>query len=101
MSNVTENISTKVSNTANSYIGGAKQTIGETFNNPSLAASGAAQKAQADTAQRAHDAKIEAQDYAHKAGRHDQKTTGNVLGDYSLEASGEGNITKSEIERRT
>ncbi|KAF9912392.1 hypothetical protein EC991_011084 [Linnemannia zychae] len=101
MSNIAENISTKVSNTASSYIGGAKQTIGETINNPDLAASGAAQKVQADTAQKVHDAKTEAQGLAHKAGGQAQKASGNVLGDYSLEASGEGNITKGEIERRS
>ncbi|KAF9153372.1 hypothetical protein BG015_003537 [Linnemannia schmuckeri] len=100
MSNIAENVSTKVSNTASSYIGGAKQTIGETINNPDLAARGAAQKAQADTAQKLADAKSQAEAAAHKAEGHSQKATGNVLGDYSLEASGEGNITKAEIERR-
>ncbi|KAF9278130.1 hypothetical protein BGZ88_000777 [Linnemannia elongata] len=100
MSNIVENVSTKVSNTASSYIGGAKQTIGETINNPDLAARGAAQKVQADTAQRVADAKIQAEATAHKAEGQTQKATGNVLGDYSLEASGEGNITKGEIEHR-
>ncbi|KAF9320916.1 hypothetical protein BGZ91_004646 [Linnemannia elongata] len=100
MSNIVENVSTKVSNTASSYIGGAKQTIGETINNPDLAARGAAQKVQADTAQRVADAKIQAEATAHKAEGQTQKAAGNVLGDYSLEASGEGNITKGEIEHR-
>lgn len=100
MSNIAENVSTKVSNTANSYIGGAKQTIGETIHNPDLAARGAAQKVQADTAQKVADAKIQAEAAAHKVEGHSQKASGNVLGDYSLEASGEGNITKGEIERR-
>ncbi|KAG0295699.1 hypothetical protein BGZ96_011166 [Linnemannia gamsii] len=100
MSNIAENVSTKVSNTANSYIGGAKQTLGETINNPDLAASGAAQKVQADTAQKFADAKTQAEAAAHKVGGNAQKSTGNILGDYSLEASGEGNITKGDLESR-
>ncbi|KAG9069881.1 hypothetical protein KI688_009206 [Linnemannia hyalina] len=100
MSNIAENVSAKVSNTANSYIGGAKQTIGETINNPDLAARGAAQKVHADTAQKVADAKTQAEAAGHKVGGHTQNATGRALGDYSLEASGEGNITKGEIERR-
>ncbi|KAF9098591.1 hypothetical protein BGX29_005045 [Mortierella sp. GBA35] len=100
MSNIAETVSTKVSNTASSVIGGAKQSIGETINNPDLAAAGAAQKTHADTAQKVADAKAQAEGAANQIGGHSQKATGSVLGDYSLEASGEGNITKGEIERR-
>ncbi|KAG0286133.1 hypothetical protein BGZ97_007544, partial [Linnemannia gamsii] len=56
----------RISNTANSYIGGVKQTIGETVGNNSLAASGAQQKAQADAAQKAADAKTHAEGVGHK-----------------------------------
>ncbi|KAG0317948.1 hypothetical protein BGZ97_004618 [Linnemannia gamsii] len=100
MSNIAENISTKVSNTANSYIGSAKQSIGETIHNPDLAARGAAQKVHADTAQKLADAKKQSEAAAHKVEGHAEKSSGNVLGDYSLEASGEGNISKAELERR-
>ncbi|KAF9935376.1 hypothetical protein FBU30_003166 [Linnemannia zychae] len=101
MSNIIDNVSTKISNTTNSYIGSAKQTIGESINNPDLAARGAAQKVQAETAQKLHDAKVEAENAAHKAEGNAHRATGNVLGDYSLEASREGNITKNEIEHRS
>ncbi|KAF9109892.1 hypothetical protein BGX30_008204, partial [Mortierella sp. GBA39] len=57
----------RISNTYNSTLGGAKQTIGETIGNTNLAASGAQQKAQADAAQRAADAKTNAEGLGHKA----------------------------------
>ncbi|KAF9921898.1 hypothetical protein FBU30_008041 [Linnemannia zychae] len=41
----------KLTNSANAYIGAAKQAIGNTFGNPTLAASGAQQQAQAEAAQ--------------------------------------------------
>ena len=50
----------RLSNTANSYVGAAKQTVGETLGYPGLAADGAAQKSQADNAQKIADAKTNA-----------------------------------------
>ncbi|KAF9202065.1 hypothetical protein BGZ49_007749, partial [Haplosporangium sp. Z 27] len=51
----------RLSNTANSYIGGAKQTLGQAIGHENLAASGAEQKAKADAAQAAADAKTHAE----------------------------------------
>ncbi|KAF8941885.1 hypothetical protein BGZ46_006885, partial [Entomortierella lignicola] len=51
----------RLSNTTNSYIGGAKQTIGEAIGHDNLASSGAQQKSKADAAQAAADAKTHAE----------------------------------------
>ncbi|KAF9910575.1 hypothetical protein EC991_006134 [Linnemannia zychae] len=93
------NISEKVSNTANSYIGGAKQTIGETIGNSNLAASGAQQKAQADSAQKAAEAKTHAEGLAHKAQGQVQQNVGSLTGNTSQEARGHANEIKGDIQR--
>ncbi|KAF9574155.1 kinesin-like nuclear fusion protein [Mortierella alpina] len=95
MSNFTE----KMSNTANSYIGGAKQTVGETLGNTNLAASGAAQKAQADSAQRLADAKIHSEGVGHKVEGEAQSKIGSLTGDRSMQARGEANQTLGDIQR--
>ncbi|KAG0285130.1 hypothetical protein BGZ97_007924 [Linnemannia gamsii] len=93
------NISEKVSNTANSYIGGAKQTIGETIGNTNLAASGAQQKAQADAAQKAADAKTHAEGLGNKAQSKVQQNVGSLTGDTSMEARGQANEVRGDIQR--
>ncbi|KAF8977478.1 hypothetical protein BGZ46_007346 [Entomortierella lignicola] len=95
MSNITETIS----NTANSYIGGAKQTIGETIGHPELAASGAAQKAQADVAQKNADAKIRNEGIGHTVIGQAQTKVGSLTGDKSMEARGQANEALGEVQR--
>ncbi|KAF9540993.1 hypothetical protein EC957_003572 [Mortierella hygrophila] len=90
----------RISNTANSYMGGAKQTIGETIGNTNLAASGAQQKAQADAAQKAADAKTNAQGVGHKAQGQVQQNVGSMTGNTSMEARGHANEARGDLERK-
>ncbi|KAK3839708.1 MAG: hypothetical protein J3R72DRAFT_525197 [Linnemannia gamsii] len=89
------NISDKVSNTYNSTMGGAKQTLGETLGNTNLAASGAQQKAQADAAQKAADAKTHAEGLGHKAKGEVQQNVGSMTGNTGMEARGHANEMKA------
>ncbi|KAG0309324.1 hypothetical protein BGZ98_003439 [Dissophora globulifera] len=104
MSNPTRNMnndpSSKMSNTMNSYVGGAKQTIGETIGNQNLAASGAQQKAQADAAQAAADARTHAEGVGHKIEGQTQQTVGSMTGNTSMEARGHANEIKGDMERK-
>ncbi|CAO3574249.1 unnamed protein product [Mortierella alpina] len=95
MSNLTD----KISNTANSYIGGAKQTVGNAIGNPDLAANGASQKAQAEAAQKAADARIHAEGLGHKVEGQVQQTVGSITGNTSLEARGHANDVRGDLER--
>ncbi|KAG0261529.1 hypothetical protein BG011_000935 [Mortierella polycephala] len=95
MSNITD----KISNTANSYIGGAKQTVGNTIGNSDLAASGASQKAQADAAQKAADAKLHAEGVGHKVQGNVQQTVGAATGNTTLEGRGHANEARGDVER--
>ncbi|KAG0286131.1 hypothetical protein BGZ97_007542 [Linnemannia gamsii] len=90
----------RIQNTANSYIGGAKQTIGETIGNSNLAASGAQQKAQADAAQKAADAKTHAEGVGHKIQGEVQQNVGSLTGNTSMEARGHANEARSDLERK-
>ncbi|KAG0246623.1 hypothetical protein B0O80DRAFT_495731 [Mortierella sp. GBAus27b] len=78
----------KVSNTANSYIGGAKQTVGEKLGYPDLAASGAEQKAQADAAAEAAAAKTRMEGTTHTLQGQVEQKVGEVTGDTALQAKG-------------
>ncbi|KAG0298990.1 hypothetical protein BGZ98_010367 [Dissophora globulifera] len=89
----------KVTNTANIYIGGAKQSLGETLGNPDLAAAGASQKVYAETAQKVADAKTHAEGLSHSIQGNVQKTAGSLTGDNSLEATGEAKIARGAVER--
>ncbi|KAF9346761.1 hypothetical protein BGX26_001719 [Mortierella sp. AD094] len=93
------NISEKLANTANSYIGGAKQTVGETLGYPDLAASGAAQKAQADAAQKAADAKTHLEGIGHTVEGQAEVKIGSLTGDKSMEARGHANEALGAAQR--
>ncbi|KAF9351975.1 hypothetical protein BGX34_000250 [Mortierella sp. NVP85] len=95
MSNVTE----KIANSANSYIGGAKQTVGEKLGYPELAASGAEQKAQADAKAAAATAKIHTEGAGHKVQGQVEQKVGEVLGDTSMQARGHAHQVRGDIER--
>ncbi|KAF9143449.1 hypothetical protein BGX30_000424 [Mortierella sp. GBA39] len=95
MSNITD----KVTNTANSYIGGAKQTIGQAIGNTNLAASGAQQKAQADAATEAATAKAHTEGLGHKAQGEVQQNVGSLTGNTSMEARGHANEARGDIQR--
>ncbi|KAF9334119.1 hypothetical protein BGZ91_010988 [Linnemannia elongata] len=90
----------RISYTLNSTLGGAKQTIGETIGNPDLAASGAAQKSQADAAQKAADAKTHAEGIGHKVQGEVQQNVGSLTGNTSMEARGHANEVRGDLERK-
>lgn len=89
----------RLSNTANSYIGGAKQTLGQTLGFSDLAANGAAQKAQAETAQRLADTKTHADGLGHKIQGEAQTKVGSLTGDKSMEARGQANEAIGDVRR--
>ncbi|KAF9575447.1 hypothetical protein EC968_003052 [Mortierella alpina] len=90
----------RIQNTANSYIGGAKQTVGNAIGNSDLAANGASQKAQADAAQKAADAKTHAEGVGHNIQGTAQKAVGSVTGNSTLEARGHANDARGDLERK-
>ncbi|GJJ72156.1 hypothetical protein EMPS_04513 [Entomortierella parvispora] len=89
----------RFSNTANSYMGGAKQTLGNAIGNSTMAAEGAAKKAQADAAQATADAKTHAEGLRHSIGGNVQKTVGSLVGNSKMEAEGHANIARGEVKR--
>ncbi|KAI1320096.1 hypothetical protein EDD11_002068 [Mortierella claussenii] len=97
---MSNNITDRISNSVNSTIGGAKQTIGETIGNSNLAASGAEQKSAADARQAAADAKTHAEGVGHKVEGKVQQTVGSVTGNTSQEARGHANEVKGDLERK-
>ncbi|KAF9439316.1 hypothetical protein BGZ76_003846 [Entomortierella beljakovae] len=92
-------MSDKITNTANSYIGSAKESLGNVLGNPTLAGEGAAQRAQAETAQKVADAKTHSEGVANSVQGNIQKTAGSVLGDHTMEAKGHANIAKGEVQK--
>ncbi|KAG0368775.1 hypothetical protein BGZ54_001199 [Gamsiella multidivaricata] len=97
---MSNNVTDRMSNTANSYIGGAKQTVGETIGNSNLAANGAQQKTQADAAQAAADARTHTEGLGHKAQGNVQQAVGSLTGNTSMEARGHANETMGDLERK-
>ncbi|KAF8983138.1 hypothetical protein BGZ46_010803 [Entomortierella lignicola] len=119
---MSNNLTDRIANTANSYIGGAKQTVGETLGYPDLAANGAQQKAQAEASQAAANAQAEASQAAAKAqaeasqaaanaqrqvegAGHQlqgkiEKTVGALTNDTTLEAQGHANEVRGNVETK-
>ncbi|KAG0046844.1 hypothetical protein BGZ83_007999 [Gryganskiella cystojenkinii] len=89
----------RLSNTVNSYMGGAKQVIGQKLGMSDMAANGAAQKAHADAAQRLADQKTKADGVGHKVEGQAQTKVGSLTGDRSLEARGQTNEAIGEVQR--
>ncbi|KAF9355110.1 hypothetical protein BGX26_006985 [Mortierella sp. AD094] len=95
MSNITD----KISNTASSYIGSAKETLGNAIGNPTLAGEGAAQRVEAEAAQKAADAKVHSEGVVNSIQGNVQKTVGSAVGNPTLEAKGHANIAKGEVQK--
>ncbi|KAI1292435.1 hypothetical protein EDD11_008732 [Mortierella claussenii] len=96
---MSNNVTDRLSNTANSTIGGAKQTVGETIGSDNLAASGAQQKTKADAAQAAADAKTHAEGAGHKVQGKVQQVAGSLTGNTATEARGHANEARGDLER--
>ncbi|KAG0204998.1 hypothetical protein BGX28_003248 [Mortierella sp. GBA30] len=88
----------RMSNKIKSAVGGAKQTIGEVIGNREMAASGAAQKAEADTSQRFAEKKAQEEEVAHRVEGQAQEKTGDVTHDRVLKARGLENQALGDIE---
>ncbi|KAG0084209.1 hypothetical protein BGZ93_007309 [Podila epicladia] len=89
----------RMTNTAKQYMGSAKESIGTAIGNPDLAASGAAQKSQAEAAQRMADQKTHAEGIGHTVEGQAQQKVGSLTGDKSMEARGHANEALGDIQR--
>ncbi|KAG0282705.1 hypothetical protein BGZ96_000204, partial [Linnemannia gamsii] len=90
----------RLANTTNAYIGAAKQAIGNTFGNPTLASSGAQQQSRAESAQKAADAKTHAQGAGHKVEGQVQQNVGALTGNAAMESRGNANEVRGDLERK-
>ncbi|KAF9128476.1 hypothetical protein BG015_004333 [Linnemannia schmuckeri] len=90
----------RLANTTNAYIGAAKQAIGNTIGNTTLAANGAQQQSQAESAQKAADAKTHTQGVGHKVEGQVQQNVGSLTGDKSMEARGNATEIRGDLERK-
>ncbi|KAF8935621.1 hypothetical protein CPC16_008679 [Podila verticillata] len=89
----------RLSNTANQYMGSAKETIGSAIGSENLAANGAAQRAQAEAAQRLADTKTHTEGLGHTVEGQAQKKVGSLTGDRSMEARGHANEALGDVQR--
>ncbi|KAF9271868.1 hypothetical protein BGZ68_002960, partial [Mortierella alpina] len=69
-------MTSKISNTYNETVGGAKEKVGNATHNPNLAGSGAQQKAQAQAQQHAQNAETHAKGLGHNIEGGAQKAVG-------------------------
>ncbi|KAG0244687.1 hypothetical protein B0O80DRAFT_462154 [Mortierella sp. GBAus27b] len=89
----------KLSNTYNSAMGGAKETVGRVVGSEGLASSGAAQRAQAQTDQSNKDAQTHAKGLGNNIQGAAQKAMGNATNDPAMEARGHGNSALGDAQR--
>ncbi|KAF9978656.1 hypothetical protein BGZ73_001309 [Actinomortierella ambigua] len=89
----------RLNNTANQFIGAAKENVGHAIGNPNLAASGAEQRARGEAAQKMADAKTHAEGLQNKAKGEIQQKVGEVTGNNSMRAKGAGNAALGDAQR--
>ncbi|KAG0200874.1 hypothetical protein BGX28_006185 [Mortierella sp. GBA30] len=89
----------RISNAYNSAVGGAKETIGNVTGSERLAGSGAAQKAEAQTKQQTQDTQTHALGVGHNVEGATQQATGRMVNDPYMEARGQGNQARGDMER--
>jgi len=82
-----------------SYMGSAKQVIGEKLGSPDMVASGVAQKTHADSVLREAAAKTHAEGHGHNVEGQAQKKVGSLTGDKTMQAKGEVNDTIGDAQR--
>ncbi|KAF9363895.1 hypothetical protein BGX34_003054 [Mortierella sp. NVP85] len=80
-------------------MGGAKETIGRVVGSENLASTGAAQKAEAQTAASNKDAQTHAKGVGHNIQGAAQKAVGSMTDDHSMEARGHGNSALGDVQR--
>lgn len=90
-------ITEKISNTVKSHLGGTKEAVGETIGSPDLAASGATQKTEAETAQKVEDTKLKTEALGDTVKGKLEAVSGSLTGDESLKARGKADETMGEI----
>ncbi|KAG0000652.1 hypothetical protein BGZ79_005642 [Entomortierella chlamydospora] len=91
--------SSGLSNTYNSTMGGAKETVGNTIGSQNLESSGRAQKANAQAAQTTQDAQTHAKGVGNTIQGAAQKTAGSATNDTSLESRGHANAAVGDAQR--
>ncbi|KAF9567898.1 hypothetical protein EC968_003134 [Mortierella alpina] len=89
----------RLSNTYNSTMGGAKQTVGNALGNESLAGSGAQQKGEAEARRTAQNAQTHAEGMGDSMKGAAQKAVGGATNDHSMEAKGHGNSALGDVKR--
>ncbi len=92
-------MTSKISNTFNETVGGAKEKVGHATHNPNLAGSGANQKAQAQAHQQAQNAETHAKGLGHNIEGGAQKAVGGATNNHSMEARGHGNSALGDVQR--
>ncbi|KAG0217888.1 hypothetical protein BGX31_000103 [Mortierella sp. GBA43] len=93
-------IGEKITNTTNSYIGSAKETIGEKTGNQNLAAEGTAQRTQAEAAAAEATAKTRSEGFGHQVEGRVQKNVGSLTGDTVMQARGHANEAFGKMESK-
>jgi uncharacterized protein YjbJ (UPF0337 family) len=89
----------RLSNTYNSAMGGAKETVGRVVGSENLASSGAAQKAEAQTRTSNQEAQTHAKGVGHNIQGAAQKAVGSATDDPTMEARGHGNSALGDVQR--
>ncbi|KAF9112800.1 hypothetical protein BGX27_002801 [Mortierella sp. AM989] len=92
-------MSEKISNTFNSALGGAKESIGNAVGNENLAAQGATQKAEAETRSTTHKAQEQAQGVSDNITGRVKSTFGAATGNHKTEAEGHLQQAGGDIRR--
>ncbi|KAG0274946.1 hypothetical protein BGZ95_009323 [Linnemannia exigua] len=82
-----------------SYMGSAKQFVGQKLGSPDMVASGVAQKNQADNILRDATAKTHAEGHGHNVEGQAQKKVGSLTGDKTMYAKGEVNDAIGNAQR--
>ncbi|KAF9172405.1 hypothetical protein BGX20_005700 [Mortierella sp. AD010] len=92
-------LSSGLSNTYNSTMGGAKETVGNTIGSENLESAGRAQKANAQSAQTSQDTQTHAKGLGNTIQGAAQKTAGAATNDTSMEARGHTNASVGDAQR--
>ncbi|KAK5799416.1 hypothetical protein F5H01DRAFT_357417 [Linnemannia elongata] len=93
-------MSSRITNTVKSALGGAKKTVGSVLGNESMQASGKVQQAEAHAANLAARAEQQAKGAAHSVKGAAQKTVGAATGNKSMQTEGHVNSARGEAERK-
>lgn len=92
-------MTSKISNTYNEAVGGAKEKLGHATHNERMAGHGAAQKTDAQINQQNQKAQTHAQGVGNNVQGETQKAAGAATNDQSLKARGHANDALGDVQR--